>query len=144
MTYSKAIYNNFINSVCAYRVILPINLGHDGVQFVIHLLIPPFLPQKRDKWLDFHKNVCTCYFKIIRLCFDKASFAAWSASSFPVISLWLGIQQNVVYLLPDNISWHVCKTLFTRGFLLSWLSMACNTNMLSENVTKLFHMFYIC
>ena len=53
--------------------------------------------------------------------FDKASFAARSASSFPLISLWLGIQQNVIYLLPDNILWHVCKTLFTRGFLLSWL-----------------------
>ena len=70
--------------------------------------------------------------------FDNASFAARSASSFPLISLWLGIQQNVIYLLPDNISWHVCKTLFTRGFLLSWLSMACNTDILSENITKLF------
>ena len=62
--------------------------------------------------------------------FDKASFAARSASSFPVISLWLGLQQNVMNLPLDNISWHVCKTLFTRGFLLSWLSMACNTDIL--------------
>ena len=45
-------------------------------------------------------------------------------------------QQNVMNLPLDNISWHVCKTLFTRGFLLSWLSMACNTDMLSENITK--------
>ena len=35
--------------------------------------------------------------------FDKASFAARSASSFPLISLWLGIQQNVIYSLSDNI-----------------------------------------
>ena len=70
--------------------------------------------------------------------FDKASFAARSASSFPPISLWLGSQQSLINLLLDNISWHACKTLFTRGFLLSWLSMACNTDMLSENITKLF------
>ena len=70
--------------------------------------------------------------------FDKASFAAWSASSFPLISLWLGSQQNVINLPLDNTFWHACKTLFTRGFLLSWLSMACNTDMLSENITKLF------
>ena len=67
---------------------------------------------------------------------DKASFAARSASSFPVISRWLGIQQNVINLPLDDISWHVCKTLFTRGFLLSWLSMACNTDIQSENITK--------
>ena len=69
---------------------------------------------------------------------DKASLAARSASSFPLISLWPGSQQNVINLPLDNISWHACKTLFTRGFLLSWLSMACNTDMLSENITKLF------
>ena len=69
--------------------------------------------------------------------FDKASFAARSASSFPLISLWLGSQQNVINLPLDNIFWHACTTLFTRGFLLSWLSMACNTDMLSENITKL-------
>ena len=74
--------------------------------------------------------------KISGCAFDKASFAARSASSFPLMSLWLGIQQNVIYLLTDNILWHVCKTLFTRGFLLSWLSMACNTDILSENITK--------
>ena len=62
--------------------------------------------------------------------FDKASFAARSASSFPVISLWLRIQQNVMNLPLDNISWHVW------GFLLSWLSMACNTDILPENITK--------
>ena len=54
-----------------------------------------------------------------------------------LISGWLGIQQNVMNLPLDDISWHVCKTLFTRGFVLSWLSMACNTDMLSENITKL-------
>ena len=42
MTYSKAIDNNFIFSICASWVILLINLGHDGVQFVTNLLIPPF------------------------------------------------------------------------------------------------------
>ena len=52
--------------------------------------------------------------------FDKASFAARSASSFPLISLWVGSQQNVTNLPLDNIFWHACKTLFTRGFLLSW------------------------
>ena len=136
MTYSKAINNNFIFSICASRVILLINLGHDGIQFIIHLFIPPFLPQRRDKWLNFHKNICTRNIKNLRLCFDKASFAARSAFSFPLISLWPGIQQNVIYLLPDNILWHVCKTLFTRGFLLAWLSMACNADILSENITK--------
>ena len=70
--------------------------------------------------------------------FDKASFAARSASSFPLISLWLGSQQNIINLELNNISWHVCKTLFTRGFLLSWLSIACNTDILSEDITKLF------
>ena len=34
MTYSKAIDNNFIFSICASWVILIINLGHDGVQFI--------------------------------------------------------------------------------------------------------------
>ena len=129
MTYSKAINNNFIFYVCASRVILVINLGHDGVQFVANLFVPTFLPQRWDKWLNLHKNICTWQFK-------KASFAARSASSFPVISRWLGIQQNVMNSPLDNISWHVCKTLFTRGFLLSWLSMVCNTDMLSENNTK--------
>ena len=33
MTYSKAINNNFIFSICASPVILLINLGHDGMQF---------------------------------------------------------------------------------------------------------------
>ena len=69
MTYSKAIDNNFIFSICASWVILLINLGHDGVQFVTNLLIPPFLPQRWDKRLDFHKNVCTWKFKLLRLCF---------------------------------------------------------------------------
>ena len=135
MTYSKAINNNFIFS--SHQLMLLINLGHDGVQFVIHLFIPPFLPQRRDKWLDIHKTSLHGNSKFSGFAFDNASFAAWSASSFPLISRWLGIQQKVIYLLPDNISWHVCKTLFTRGFLLSWLSMACNTDMLSENITKL-------
>ena len=36
--------------------------------------------------------------------FDTASFAARSACSFPVISRWLGIQQNVMNLPLDNIS----------------------------------------
>ena len=138
MTYSKAIDNNFIFSICASWVILLINLGHDGVQFVTNLLIPPFLPQRWDKRLDFHENVCTWKFKFSGWAFDKASFAARSASSFPLISLWLGSQQNVINLPLDNIFRHTCKTLFTRGFLLSWLSMACNTDMLSENITKLF------
>ena len=139
MTYSKAIDNNFIFSICASRVILVINLGHDGVQFITNLFIPPFLPQRWDKRLDFHKKTSVHgSSKCVGCAFDKASFAARSACSFPVISRWLGIQQNVMNLPLDNISWHVCKTLFTRGFLLSWLSMACNTDMLSENITKLF------
>ena len=136
MTYSKAIDNNVIFSFCATRVILVINLGHDGVQFVTNLFIPTFLPQRWDKWLNLHKNICTWQFKFVGCAFDKASLAARSASAFPVISRWLGIQQNVMNLPLDNISWHVCKTLFTRGFLFSWLSMACNTDILSESITK--------
>ena len=140
MTYSKAIDNNFIFSICASWVILLINLGHDGVQFVTNLPIPPFLPLKGDKRLDFHKKKMSVHgsSKFSGCAFDKAYFAAQSASSFPLISLWLGSQQNVINLPLDNIFWHACKTLFTRGFLLSWLSMACNTDMLSEYITKLF------
>ena len=138
MTYSKAIYNNFIFSICASRVILLINLGHDGVQYVINLFIPPFLPQRWDKWLNLHKTSVHGSSKYVGCAFDKASFAARSACSVPVISRWLGTQQNVINLSLDNISWHACKTLFTRGFLHSWLLMACNTDMLSENTTKLF------
>ena len=138
MTYSKAIDNNFIFSICASRIILLINLGHDGVQFVTNLFIPPFLPQRWDKWLNLHKTSVHGSSKCVGCAFDKASFAARSASSIPLISLWLGSQQNVINLPLDNTSWHACKTPFTRGFLLSWLSMACNTDMLSENITKLF------
>ena len=59
MTYSKAIDNNFVFSIFASRVILVINLGHDGVQFITNLFIPPFLPQRWDKRLDLNKNICT-------------------------------------------------------------------------------------
>ena len=137
MTYSKAIDNNFIFSICASRVIRIINLGHDGVQFITNLFIPPFLPQRLDKRLDLNKTSVHGSSKCVGCAFDKASFAARSACPFPVISRWLGFQQNVINLPIDNISWHACKTLFKRGFLLSWLSMACNTVMLSENITKL-------
>ena len=64
----KAIDNN-IFSICASRVILLINLGHDGMQFVTNLFIPTFLPQIWDKWLNLHKNICTWQFKMCRLCF---------------------------------------------------------------------------
>ena len=57
MTYSKAINNNLIFSIGASRVILLNNLGHDGVQFFTNLFIPPFLPQRWDKWLNLHKNI---------------------------------------------------------------------------------------
>ena len=40
--------------------------------------------------------------KCVGCAFDKASFAARSACSFPVISRWLGIQQNVMNLPLDN------------------------------------------
>ena len=70
--------------------------------------------------------------------FDKASFCSTISMLFPVISLWLGIQQNIINLPLDTISWHVCKTVFTRGFLLSWFSAACKTDMLSQNITQLF------
>ena len=138
MTYSKAIDNNFIFSICASRVILLINLGHDGVQFVINLFIHRSCHKDETNGWIFIKTSVHGSSKFSGCAFDKASFAARSASSFPLISLWLGSQQNVINLPSDNTSWHACKTLFTRGFLLSWLSMACNTDMLSENITKLF------
>ena len=137
MTYSKAINNNFIFSISASQVILINNLGHDGVQFVTNLLIHRSCHKDEIKGWIFIKTSVHGSSNFSGCAFDKASFAARSASSFPLISLWLGSQQNVIYLLPDSTSWHVCKTLFTRGFLLSWLSMACNTDMLSENITKL-------
>ena len=59
MTYSKAIDNNVIFSICASPVILVVNLGHDGVQFITNLFIPPFLPQRWDKKPDLNKNICT-------------------------------------------------------------------------------------
>ena len=95
MTYSKAIDNNAIFSICASRVILVISLGHDGVQFVTNLFILPFLPQRWDKRLDLNKKSVHGSSKCAGCGFDKASFAARSASSFPVISRWFGIQQNV-------------------------------------------------
>ena len=137
MANSKAVDNNFIFSVCASWVILLINLGHDSVQFVSNLFIPPFLPQKmRQKagfslkkrlYMEVQNSQAVLLIKHFLL-HDQHLHFLW----------WLGIKQNVIYLLSDNISWHVCKTLFTRGFLLSWLSMACNIDMLSENITKLF------
>ena len=129
-------YSEWIFSLSASRVILVINLGHDGVQFVTNLTIPPFLPQRWYKRLDLYKNICTWWFKMCRLCFWSSIVCSRPASSFPVISRWLGIQQNIMNLPLDNISWHVCKTPFTRGFLLPWLSMACNTDILSKNITK--------
>ena len=136
MTYSNAIDNNFIFSVCASRVILVINLGHDSVQFVVNLFVPQFRHNDDKGWISIKTSVHGSW-KSAGCAFDEASFAARSASSFPVISLLLGIQQNVMNLLLDDISWHVCKILFTRGFLLSWLSMACNTDIVSENITKI-------
>ena len=97
-----------------------------------------FCHKDETKGWIFIKTSVHGSWKFSSCAFHNAYFAARSASSFPLISLWLGIQQNVIYILPDKISRHVCKTLFTRGFLLSWLSMACNTDMLSENITKLF------
>ena len=122
--------------VYASWVILVINLRHDSVQFVTKLFIPPFLPQNETKGWILIKTSVHGSTKCTGFAFDKTSFAARSASSFPVISQWLGIQQKVMNLPLDNISWRVCKTLFTRGFLLSWLSMACNTDMLSAKITK--------
>ena len=137
MTYSKAIDNNVIFSICASRVILVINLGHDGVQFVTNLFTPPFLPQRWYERLNLNKKISVHGSSKCASCaFDQASFAARSASSFPVISRWFGIQQNVMNLPLDNISWHVCKTLFTRGFFLPWLLIACKTDILSKNITK--------
>ena len=131
MTYSKAI-NNFIFSICAS----------------IWVMMACILLSTSSSHRSCHKDEIKGWFfiktsvhgssKFWGCAFDKASFAAQSASSFPLISLWLGSQQNVINLPLDNISWHAYKTLFTRGFLLSWLSMACNTDMLSENITNLF------
>ena len=136
MTYSKAIDNNVIFSIWASRVILVINLGHDGLQFVTNLLSHRFYHKDETKGWILIKTSVHGSSKCAGCAFDKASFAARSASSFPVISRWLGIQQHVMNVPLDNIYWHVCKTLFTRGFLLSWLSMACITDILSENITK--------
>ena len=100
------------------RVMLLINLGHDGVQFVTNLLSHRFCNKDETKGWILIKTYVHGSSKCAGCAFDKASFAARSASSFPLISRWLGIQQNVINLPLDIISWHVCKTLFTRGFLL--------------------------
>ena len=144
MTNSKTVNDNFIFSVCAPRatiwgmiacILLPTSLSHR------------FCHKDDTKgWIFIKKTSVHGSSKLSCCAFDKAIFAARSASSFPLIYLWLGIKQNVIYLLPDNISWHVRKTLFTRGFLLSCFSMACNTGMLSENYQKTFpwRNFIIC
>ena len=91
-----------------------------------------------------HKNETKCWIVIkpavhgsstcAGCAFHKAYFVAQPASSFPVMSLGLGIQHDVMGLPWDNIFWHVCKTQFKRGFLLPWLSVACHTDILSENI----------
>ena len=89
MTYSKTVNNNFIFSVCASRVIIVINLGHASVQFVTNLFIPPF-PQRWNKRLDLNIERKTSVHgssECAGCTFDKAYFAARSASSFPMISL---------------------------------------------------------
>ena len=72
--------------------------------------------------------------------------ATWTLLSG--ISLWLEIQQNAIYLSQMNIAWHICKTLLTKGLLLSrhWLSVACNTNMARNFyiLHSLVNCFYFC
>ena len=139
ITNSKTVNNHFIISVCASWVKRFISLGHGSVQFVTNLYPTVVSATKMRQKVGFSlKKSVHGSSKFSGCGFDKTSFVARSESSFLLISLWLGIQQNVIYLLPDNISWHVCKTLFTRGFLLSWLSMACYTDMQSENITNIF------
>ena len=50
--------------------------------------------------------------------FDKSSFAARSASSFPLISLWLGSQQNVIWF-SDELD-DECKTVKSIFVSASW------------------------
>ena len=119
MTYLKTIDNNYIFSICASRMILVIHLGHDSMHY-----LPTSLSHR-----SCHKDD-TCGWIFIKHLY-MAVQNAQSACSFLVISLWLGIQQNVMNLPLDYISWRVCKTLFLRGFLLSWLYNLCQKNKLS-------------
>ena len=57
MTYTKAISNNFISPLCASRVTHLINSGHDGMQFVTHLLLQTLAScsqHQRPMTLTFH------------------------------------------------------------------------------------------
>ena len=85
MTYSKTINNNFIFSVCA---------SHRSCH-----------KDQKNGWI-FIKTSVHGSSKCVGCALDKASFAAQSVCSVPVISLWLRIQQNVINLPLDNISWH--------------------------------------
>ena len=100
-----------------------IYLWRDGMHFVTHLFIQQFLPQRWDKWLNFYKNICSWKFTHWGCGKDKVSLAQRSVSSFLFTALWLWFQQYVIYFALVNICWHVCKTLLTRRFLPSLLSV---------------------
>ena len=120
MVYLEKIDNNYILLGLATQVILLVRLRHDGVQCITHLLIPQVLPQRWGKLL---------YFSLKKV-HDQPLHSVF----YFCVSISNKILHNLLWCI---LPWHVCKTLFIIWFLLSWLAMACNTDMLSGKITKL-------
>ena len=126
-----SIPGEFVNHVWPIRrrliitSIYLINLGTMACNLFPSSLSQHLCHKEINGWIFVKKSVHGIL-KRTGYAFDKASLTARSASSLPFISLWLGIQQNVICLSWFNISLHVCKTLFTRRFLLAWSPMVCS------------------
>ena len=91
ITYYQTTEFIMIFSIRESWLILLIELGHDGLQFVT-LFVLPFLPQNI---YFIHKKTIHRRSKHTRFTKDKVSLSTRSASWFPVISQWTGIQQNI-------------------------------------------------
>ena len=87
MTYSKAIDNNFIFSISASRVILVITWGMMACNLSPTSLSHRFCHKDETKGWILIKTSVHSSSKCAGCAFDKVSFAARSASSFPEISM---------------------------------------------------------
>ena len=131
MTYRKTSYENFIVSFGESREIILIFWGH------VCNMLPTSWSHRlshKDKRLNFHKNFNVHGNSKSAGCnYDKAYLEARSACLSRPISLSCGIQQNVLYFLLINISWHVRPCL--QKNLYSYISLVCDTGIPSEKAT---------